>query len=61
MRTKALNVKFKVGQKVVCTWGTNKGKEFIIEVVLAKAYSCSLVGGDNSKYYEYDDNTLEAV
>lgn len=66
MKTKTLNVKFKKDQRVVCTWGSNKGKEFIIEVVLKDGYSCSMVGGDevkyeHKKYYAYDDNKLEEV
>jgi hypothetical protein len=54
-----MNKNFKVGQKVICTFGSNKGKEFIIEAILKDSYSCSLVDGDG-KYYEYNDNTLKA-
>lgn len=57
---KQLNKNFKVGDHVICTFGTNKGKELIIELVLKDGYSCRPVVRDG-KYYFYDDNTLIAM
>lgn len=56
---KKQNVLFNVGDKVVCTWGTNKGKVFIIELIMKESYSCSLADKSDNKYYEYTDSTLE--
>ena len=53
-----MNKNFKLGQTVVCTFGSNKGKEFIITAILKDTYSCKLVD-DDGKYYEYNDRTLE--
>lgn len=56
-----MNKKFKVNQDVVCTWGSNKGKEFTIVRVLNNGYSCKLKEFNDGKNYGYDDNTLEAI
>jgi uncharacterized protein YodC (DUF2158 family) len=54
-----MNKKFKVGEEVVCTWGTNKGKEFKISLLLKDgSYSCRSLDDSDEKYYRYDDNSL---
>lgn len=55
------NSKFKVGDKVVCTWGLNRGKEFIIMLVISHGYSLKIADGSDDKYYGYHDDQLELV
>lgn len=59
IKTMQVNVKFHVGQTVVCTLGLNKGKKFVIQSIIKNGYSCKLADGSNDKYYSYNDNTLE--
>jgi hypothetical protein len=54
-----LNTKFKIGQKVICTLGSNRGKEFTIVVIFKYGYSCLLSNENDGKYYFFTDDTLE--
>ncbi|MCM3387289.1 hypothetical protein M3649_03970 [Ureibacillus chungkukjangi] len=56
-----MNRKFKLDQKVVCTFGSNKGKEFIVKLIVSDGYSCQLANENDGKYYRYTDSTLIAV
>lgn len=59
--TKKMNVNFKQGDIVVCTWGLNKGVKFYIEKVLPAGYSCKRCDLENDRYHLYTDSTLELV
>lgn len=50
--------KFKSGDKVVCTWGSDKGVEFIVVKVLQDQYSCKRVDKLNDRYYGFKDRHL---
>lgn len=48
----------KIGDIVICTWGSNKGKEFIVKKFLDNGnFSCILKDGSNNKHYEYCSKT----
>lgn len=52
--------KFKAGDKVVCTWGTNKGKAFTIRKRLSHdGYSCTVTGEADGRYYYMNDRTVK--
>lgn len=56
-----MNIKFKVGQKVECIMGYNKGKRFIIIEKNNDAYGLKSVDSNDSKTYQYNDEWLELV
>lgn len=58
MQTQKLNVKFKVGQKVACTWGINKGLELTVASYKGNNY---ILKDQNGKPYLYSDNQLKLV
>lgn len=55
LKVKRLNVMYKLGDRVVCSFGSRKGLELVIELVLDNSYSCKC---DEGKYYSYNDATL---
>ena len=58
-KQRQINVKFQVGQTVVCTTGLHKGNKFVIQTIIKNGYSCKLADGSDNAYYSYTDNTLE--
>lgn len=52
--------KYNAGDLVVCDWGSNKGKLYIITKVLTdkNIYACKEYHMMDSKYYAYNDMTL---
>jgi hypothetical protein len=54
-----MNKKFLIGQRVVCTFGINRDREFVVEAILNNSYSCSSVDINDEKYYEYNDDSLK--
>ena len=53
--------KLKVGDKGICTWGLNKGRKFVVALLLKDGfYSCRAVI-DDGKYYSYDDKSLNKI
>ena len=55
-----MNKQFKVGERVICTWGSNKGLEFVIKKPHDDCYICKRPKGDGT-LYKYDDDKLEAI
>jgi len=53
-----MNKNFAVDEKAVCSFGSYKGQEFIVKVVLENGYSCKLADGSTDRYYFYNDATL---
>lgn len=52
----------KVGDNVICTWGSMKGREFVVKAVLNNGdYSCKIADGSNDKYYQYSNSTLSKL
>lgn len=55
-----MNKKFKVGQKVECIMGYNKGKRFIITEKMSNGmYGCKSVDKNDKKGYQYTDEWLK--
>ena len=61
MKTKTLNIKFKVDQIVICTLGYNKRRKFIIKEVNEEGYICWRVDKNDGKRYHFNDQWLEAA
>lgn len=53
---------FKIGDTIECTFGTLKGKVFVVVAKLKNDfYSCKLKDNSDNKYYQFDDRTAVIV
>lgn len=52
------NTMFKMDDCIISTFGTTKGKEFIVKAILKDGfYSCQLKDKSNDTYYQFSNDT----